>query len=626
MKRLSLFTLILLLASCLALPSPALGNVGGPTSYITPSLPDQVRQPSFNVGYSATNAGSDPLGYVELWYRYTTDLCTYTPWTLWARDYSCAGGYHCGATFAFTAPSQGRYEFYTKAYGQSGSPEAKSTADDDTLVDYSDPIIGWPTNPADGAVVSGTVNVGTYFNDSWGLEAIMVYALGTPQIWIWTPPCAPAATSAQALPSLPSWVRFNLKGRPPQQSAPKVHGTTLARPGQHPQPGDVSLLGMAGLPGGTYSFLWDTAIAPDGPAPIWFWAKDLAGNEAMTAITVVVNNGTARVPQLLGATATAAAATSTSSSDRQVTFVGLAPPPTSPVGGQCALCHARPQTGKRLPPSHPGRWGAPTLSEDVSGVTLWVEAMVEGAGGFAQEAEGISIGPDYRWAYSLPLPEGDYVASFRTRASNGAFSPWMTFAFNPANLPANLTLLTQGYDGYTGAADTFLNLWEPAANFGWEKLLKVRSYDAKKGLVRFDLAPVDGVSAGQVTRAALVLWTEGQTNPQPMELRAYPAMAAWDALSATWLEAAAGVPWTLPGASAVPDDHLLEPTATALLSPSTWAMLDATDFVKGWLDGSLPNEGFLLVGMSQGAVRYTLGTSLHTQPGFRPILVVEWNP
>ena len=101
---------------------------------------------------------------------------------------------------------------------------------------------------------------------------------------------------------------------------------------------------------------------------------------------------------------------------------------------------------------------------------------------------------------------------------------------------------------------------------------------------------------------------------------------AWDPLSATWLEAAAGVPWTLPGAGAVPDDYLLEPAASAALRSGDWAVLDVTDFVKGWLDGSLPDEGVLLTGTSQGAVRCTLGTSAHTQTGYRPILLVEWSP
>ena len=185
MKRSSLLPLVLVLTLLLVLPARALG-VGGPSSYITPTLPLQIRQPSFSVSYHAEGGYSNsispalnsipvvPLAYVELWYRSSVDLCTYTPWTLWALDASCAGQTSCNATFAFTAPSQGRYEFYTKAYDQSSGVESKSSADGSTLVDYSDPLIGG-TYPLDGAVVSGVVNLGAYFNDSWGLGHVGIW-------------------------------------------------------------------------------------------------------------------------------------------------------------------------------------------------------------------------------------------------------------------------------------------------------------------------------------------------------------------------------------------------------------------------------------------------------------------
>jgi len=614
MKRLSLLTLFVLLVSltAVALPAsalPAAANGSAPSSYITPPLPNQFRQPSFNVGYDALNAGSDPLAYVELWYRYSLDNCDYTEWTFWARDWTCAGGYHCGATFAFTASAQGTYEFYTKAYSQGGYDEDKTSWDDWTWVDYSNPIIGWPPNPADGAVVSGVINVGTYFNDSYLLTAVSIWDDTWHSFYAfagWLPYCygppAPALGPEGAAPRLKAGKAL----APPTQAR---KGAPSRLEGDRQALNGPSTLSTIGLPAGTYWLPWDTTTVPDGPVEICFYAEDWGypnnpadqgwwyyGNYTLKCITVIVNNGTAKVPQLLSATASGGAA----ASEMQVSFVGLAPPPEE---------ENNEVTSSKLP------------------TTLWVEVKVEGIGGFAAESEGVPIGPDRRWTYSLTLPDDAwYQASFRTRTDYGAVSPWITLDFNPAGLPANLTMLTQGYDGYVGAAETYLNLWDPAKNSGWEKLLKVRSYDVKKGLARFDLAPLAGVSGDQVARAGLVLWTEAQTNPQPLDLHVYPVTAAWDAFSATWLEAAAGMPWTLPGAGAVPDDYLLEPTVAATLRSGDWAVLDVTDFVKGWLDGTLPDQGFLLTGTSQGAVRFTLGMSAHTQTGYRPTLFVEWSP
>ncbi|MGQ9584305.1 MAG: DNRLRE domain-containing protein [Anaerolineae bacterium] len=609
MKRWSLALLVLLLTTALVLP-PGVRAVNGngtpPEAWVSPLMPVQYRVPNFNISYQAESY-DDPLAYVELWYRYSVDLCTFTPWTFWARDHTCAGQYDCGATFAFTAPVQAYYEVIMLAYDQGEGVEDQDWDEEDdwVFVDYSDPIIGWPPNPAPGAVVKGTINVSTYFNDSWGLMGVAIWDEtwgGFEEVWTGWPPCfggfgvapgwpeqrAPQAEPPASGPKAGKALPDRMKGCPSDAPSLKVVPPTGKK---------VQALGSAGLPAGNYSVRWDTTTVPDGPVEICFYAEDYGydsgdfwyGNYTERCMTVFVNNYTAREPLLLSATASSATLAATGASERTVTFVGLALPPGKPAG-------------------------------------LWVEARVEGAGGFAQESEHVTIGPDYRWSYSIALPEGDHLASFRTRGDNGTASPWVTLEFNPANLPARLTMLTRGYDGYIGAAETFLNLWEPNANFGWAKLLKVRSYGVKKGLARFDLGPLAGVSGAQVARAALVVWNEGQTNPQPLVLRAYPVTAPWDPLQANWLQAATGVPWTLPGAGAVPDDYLPEPTASAALPVQNWAVLDVTEFVQSWLDGTLPNQGFLLMGESRGAVRYTLATSLHTQPGYRPILLVEWNP
>lgn len=619
MKRVSVTLLVLMLATALALPPAAADNGDGepPEAWVQPLMPVQYRVPTFNIQYQAESYDA-PLAYVELWYRYSEDLCAFTPWTFYARDWTCAGQYDCGATFNFVPPRQAYYEVIMLAYDQDGQVEDQDWDDEDdwVFVDYSDPIIGWPPNPAPGAVVKGTINVGTYFNDSWALVAAAIWDNTYGSFfkdWTGWPPCW---GDFEAPPSL-------LEREPqigPQALGPKekVNPRVIGCPS-----GAVTALGSAGLPAGTYSTLWDTTTVPDGPVEICFYAEDYGldsgeyweGNYSQRCMTVIVNNYTALEPQLLSATATGGAgALGAEASSWTVNFLGVAPPPGEgtmpPISGP-----------DRKAPKAPEKRGPTSLN----GVSLGVEIKVEGPGGFIQTGRA-AIAPDRRWTFSLALPEGDYTAYFRTRTDYGAVSAWVPFAFNPARLPKRLTLLTQGYDGYIGAQETFLNQWEPNTNFYLQKLLKVRSFGAKKGLSRFDLAPLAGIGAGQVARAALVFWVDGQTNPQPLTLQAYPLTVAWNAAAANWQWAAVGVPWTLPGAGASPDDYLTEPSASTDLVVGRWAILDVTAFVQGWLGGTLPNNGVLLTGASSGAVRYTLATSTHTQRGYHPILLVEWNP
>lgn len=622
MKRLSLALLVCLITTALALP-PATQAVNGapPQAWVEPLLPFQTRTLNFNISYQAqAESGSAPLAYVELWYRYSVDTCEYTPWTFYARDATCVGQDDCGATFAFTAPRQALYDFIVVAYGQDSLVEDQDWDEEDdwTYVDLSDPVIGWPPNPAPGAVVSGEIEVGTYFNDSWGLAGVVIWDEtydSFKEVWTGFPSCW-EFDGPQARPDAREGKAFRKESRRP----PVALGPSVGK--------GVQALGSTGLPAGVYSTQWDTTIVPDGPVEVCFYAEDYGwgddggefwdGNWTMRCVTVIVNNYTAREPQVLSATAVGApSGLAAEATSWTVTFVGTAPPPApGPV-----LPATRRHGAREAGPVSPGP------PDSRSQPSLWVEAKVEGAGGFAQEAEGVPIGPDRYWTYSVTLPEGEHTASFRTRTDYGAVSDWVTLAFNPADLPStNLTMLRQGHEGYVGAEDTYLSQWEPDTNFMWDKLLKVRSYGTKKALVRFDLSPLATLSPAQVDRAILVVWAETQTNPQGMTLKAYPVTTAWDAASANWIEAAAGMPWTLPGASAAPDDYLTEPMATASLAVGRWTVLDVTDVVKQWLDGSLPNNGLLLTGESPGAVRYSLGGSLHTQAGARPALLVESHP
>ncbi|NLE76469.1 MAG: DNRLRE domain-containing protein [Chloroflexi bacterium] len=249
---------------------------------------------------------------------------------------------------------------------------------------------------------------------------------------------------------------------------------------------------------------------------------------------------------------------------------------------------------------------------------------LEGDPAMAAESSAIAIGPDGRWTHAAPLLPGAYTLRYRTRNANGNHSPWTVWRFHTNGLPSHRLALAKGYNGNLGAAETALNLWAPETPHGGQRLFKLRSFSVMKGLLQFDLAPLANAPAQEVQRARLVLWTDGRSDPQEMQATAYPLSQPRQAEQATWLHAAASAPWTLPGAAAAPDDYRDQHPATAALTPGAWTGLDVTETVRGWLSGDLTQHGLVLVGQSRGSVEYVLASSDHTQPGYRPTLVVEW--
>ncbi|NLE76583.1 MAG: hypothetical protein GX605_07510, partial [Chloroflexi bacterium] len=296
-----LFRLCLLIALLGLLLPVATSAYAPPQSSVSTPSPTLQRQASFLLSYTASSDGRSPLAFVELWVRTSTPgFCGPADWALALVDAACTGEHDCSQQFSFTAPGQGVYQFKSIIQQQNGERERKDSPDSDWVqVDYAPPTVG-ETNPRDGAVVYGTINVGAYFGDSFGLVGVWIgdetyYSFN--REWLWTPSCA----------------------------APPAGGE------------EATALGQTGLPSGVYSTQWDTTQAPDGPVQLAFTARDVTAARASSGrvglpmsedrpdltgvtvktITVIVNNGSARQPKVLSAV----------NQGGQVTFQGLVPPP-----------------------------------------------------------------------------------------------------------------------------------------------------------------------------------------------------------------------------------------------------------------------------------------------------------
>lgn len=112
-------------------------------------------------------------------------------------------------------------------------------------------------------------------------------------------------------------------------------------------------------------------------------------------------------------------------------------------------------------------------------------------------------------------------------------------------------------------------------------------FDDFVSLIAFDLSDVE-LSANEVVNATLFLYENNvltasfvhPTSPFPDQIK---------------VEAAAG-PWTPTGTffSTIPEAVDGISTTTEVNSVNAWFEWDVTDIVKGWLDGSFENNGFIV--------------------------------
>jgi hypothetical protein len=245
---------------------------------------------------------------------------------------------------------------------------------------------------------------------------------------------------------------------------------------------------------------------------------------------------------------------------------------------------------------------------------------------------------------SLGLPQTRYVvedlavdqATFNAQAvdlvdgqarmSLGPGSHRVTLYPGQAPLPMATLTLQEGVNGYSGTRDTFLDFWNTTTGYGGAAQVRLRTPNVRNGLIRFDLAsvPPQALSNG-VRGAALSLYTGSRSNNNSAPFMAYQVNRPWVENQSTWLQAAAGQPWSQAGANGVPGDR----SATALDSRRLEAVnvrwgLDVTDAVASWLANPASNQGLLLRATNLDEVEYTVSSRENSALDQRPRLLIVY--
>ncbi|MEO3748013.1 DNRLRE domain-containing protein [Plantactinospora sp. B5E13] len=147
------------------------------------------------------------------------------------------------------------------------------------------------------------------------------------------------------------------------------------------------------------------------------------------------------------------------------------------------------------------------------------------------------------------------------------------------------------------------------------------TYGTARSVVRFP-----GVSSipdnAQVLEAEFDLWSVTTPNPANATYQVHALNQAFDEASASWDNAATGVPWTKGGNydPAVPD------TVTGNTDDPAWRIWYVKDVVQRWVSGTTTNHGFLvrLANETSPAERTLFLSSEAAEPQLRPKLVVTY--
>jgi hypothetical protein len=215
-----------------------------------------------------------------------------------------------------------------------------------------------------------------------------------------------------------------------------------------------------------------------------------------------------------------------------------------------------------------------------------------------------------------------------TSTSTPTYTPTFTHtplaSATPSMTPTPVTVsFRAGDNGYTSTYDSFLDSWYPRANYGAISLLNIRSDDARRPVIYFDLSAIPaGVT---ILDARLWLMTDFyRSHPQIITVSAYGLKRAWVENEVSWEVAQGDDQWAVPGANSITADRDAVATASReIYDTATTYDLDLTPLVQAWVNGSRPNYGLLLVG-SGNTCEMRFFSSASSVLSQRPRLVVTY--
>ena len=200
-------------------------------------------------------------------------------------------------------------------------------------------------------------------------------------------------------------------------------------------------------------------------------------------------------------------------------------------------------------------------------------------------------------------------------------------------MPTAIITEGSGHSGtvYTGVTDTHMQQNNPTLNYNTNVGVSITSWapgDNARGIFKFSgLSNITGPVV--VSSASLFLRASPATATQVFAL--HRIKLAVDVTQASWNNRLTATPWPVAGAfDAASIDTTPVASVTGIVT-NTWAEFTGAAVaavVEGWINGTLPNEGFLLKRdpESQDGVASGFSSSNTGTTNFRPYLVFTYEP
>ncbi|MBL7944117.1 MAG: DNRLRE domain-containing protein, partial [Flavobacteriales bacterium] len=145
-------------------------------------------------------------------------------------------------------------------------------------------------------------------------------------------------------------------------------------------------------------------------------------------------------------------------------------------------------------------------------------------------------------------------------------------------------------------------------------------------LIKFDLSSLPANAT--IISATLSLWTSADLSNIDSAIQIYRLKTPFVEGQVTWNRSATGMNWQSPGASGINDREMSSIGSIIILAnePLNTEKQIGLDPVKiqEWVNGSIPNNGFILVADTKLDDRFNYKTSETSNAGQRPRLVIQY--
>lgn len=237
---------------------------------------------------------------------------------------------------------------------------------------------------------------------------------------------------------------------------------------------------------------------------------------------------------------------------------------------------------------------------------------------------GSSVGVDTTAPFSMlwEVYEGSHMLTAAATDNTGITTVSAAIEVNVA--PGDIIVLQDGFGGYSGTTDTFLDSYHATAPKGSLQALN-SSKNHFNPLVRFAVFSSEGgpiPEGATITFASLALY---KSSSYDYTYRAHPLLVDWVENKATWIGAADGIPWHQPGAAGIDSDYAANGSLEVYADWNPgWVVFDVTDTVQSMSLGEQSNNGWqLIAGTGNNNQKSFHASEYLANPALRPKLVIQ---